>query len=146
MPIPVRILVLDRNRYRSLMIERTVTQIAPDAMVARFSSGTDVVRELISTHYDVAILSLDGIERPVDMMQAIQMSRPDVKLLVVGLPETPKRVISAIEPTVESYLSWETDSGTLIPNSIYRVIEKACGIGSGLNGEAVAAEESALIS
>ena len=101
---PVRILILDRNRYRSLLIERTTSEIIPSSMAARFNSGTEVVRELLATHYDVAMLNLEDLERPVDMVAAARLARPGIKLLVVGLPETPKRVIAAIQPLADTLL------------------------------------------
>lgn len=141
MTAPVRILILDRNRYRSLMIERTVSLIVPDSMIARFSTGTDVVRELLSTRYDVAILSLEGIDRPVDMVQAIRLVRTQLKLLTIGLPETPKRVIAALKPIVDSYLRWDVDPGAAIPQPVYRAIEVACGSDSGVDEQVAAVED-----
>ncbi|MCD6248876.1 MAG: hypothetical protein J7J98_00920 [candidate division Zixibacteria bacterium] len=125
---PVRILILDCNRYRALLIERIVSEIVSSSMVARFSSGAEVVRELLATHYDIAILSLEGIERPYDLVQAIRLARQDVKLVVAGLPEMPKRVVTAIEALVDSYSSWGTDPGTPIPAPVYRAIEAACEV------------------
>ncbi len=141
MAAPLRILILDRNRYRSLMIERTVSRITPDSMIARFSSGTDVVRELLSTHYDIAILGLEGVERPVDMVQAIRLVRSEVKLLTIGLPETPKRVIAAIKPMVDTYLPWDVDPGTAIPQPICRAIEEASGVDPRVAEQVAATED-----
>ena len=138
---PGRILILDRNRYRLLLTERAVAEIAPASMIARFDSGAEVVRELLTTRCDVAILSLEGIERPVDMVQAARLARPDIKLIVSGLPETPKRVVQAVQPLVDSYLSWDSDPGAQLPESIRRAIETACGVRSGVEQAVATTDE-----
>jgi len=143
---PIRILILDSNRYHSLLIERTLSEVVPSSMVARFNSGTEVVRELLATHYDVAILSLEGIERPVDLVQAARLARPDIKLVVAGLPETPRRVVTAIQTLVDSYSRWDTDPGAPVPEPIIRAIEAACGVSSGVVDVAEVIAEPSLVS
>ena len=142
---PVRILILDRNRYRSLLVNRAVSEIAPLSVVARFDSGAEVVRELLSTRHEVAILSLEGIERPADLVQAARLARPDIALVVVGLRETPKRVVIAIRSLADSYLCWDDDPAAPLPEPILRAIAAAGGVASVAAGPDAAVEEPILV-
>ena len=142
MAAPVRILILDRNRYRSHLTERTISEIVPSPMIARFNLGTEVVRELLTTHHDIAILNLEGVERPVDMARAVRLARPDIKLIVVGLPETPKRVVAAMQSLADSFLC---DRNAMLSESLGRAIEAAFELSSGVTRQPVAIDQPVLV-
>lgn len=114
----LRILLLDQSRYQAMLIERMLAEVVESPVVARFESGTAAVRELLVTHYDIAIMNIDYLERPVDLVQAARLARPAMSLIVVGAKETPHKVAAAIESVPNCQACWTGDPAARLPQAI----------------------------
>lgn len=123
MPDRLRVLLLERNRYRSLLITRALLEMSGSAVIARFESGTEVVRELLSTAYDIAITNINGVAgRAEDFVRAVRVARRGTILIALGGKETPKAVASEIESIADRYLVWPEDPSGLLPDEFRRTI------------------------
>ena len=100
-----RLLILDRNRYRALLTERAVSEVMSEAIVTRLKTDAEATRELMDSAYDVAIINLDHVERPIETVRLARSRWPDIKLFVIGRPETSKRIVGSIEPLVDLFVS-----------------------------------------
>ena len=115
----VRILLLESNRYRSLMIARALQDEFGSAVVARFESEADARRQLMSFAYDVAIINTEAIAgRPVHFLQTVSLAQRRLALIALGRPETPQSVVGALESVVDEYLVWRDGMAEAIPDAV----------------------------
>ncbi|MDZ4723492.1 MAG: histidine kinase dimerization/phospho-acceptor domain-containing protein [candidate division Zixibacteria bacterium] len=64
----MRILVLENNRYHSLLMERELSKRYPEWVVSFFTSANAALEELTLAHYDVCVASISLLGNRLDTM------------------------------------------------------------------------------
>jgi hypothetical protein len=87
-----RILMLETNRYRALLLQRALADKFPDSILAKFDRAEDVVEEMTRSVYAVVIVNLDALSavETEQLQTAFRDHRPSVVMLLVS-PETSRQ-------------------------------------------------------
>ena len=121
----LRILLLEPNRYRAILIERTLNKYFGLPVLARCETGDIALKELRANTYQVAIFNFDGIR--TDAVGFIRQARAtNSDLLMIGLarPETPRTVAAAIRRWGDDYLVWQDPIGGHLPGAIGKAVDQ----------------------
>lgn len=88
----LRVLLLEPNRYLSLLMEREIAGLYRSAVTARYDDENAAVEELGRTRYDVAVVDIERLaESYGDLLADIREACPQIVLVVVA----PQRLIDA---------------------------------------------------
>ncbi len=84
----LRVLLLEPNRYLSLLMEREISSVFRSAVMARFDQEDAAVEELGRTSYDVAVVDLEqAADDHGDLLADIREACPQIVLIAVGSQE-----------------------------------------------------------
>lgn len=115
----MRILLLEANRYYSLLHERTLAEHFTSAVVARFSSGPAALEELQGAVYDVAVLACDaGTDFDLELFWQARESNSNIVLVAIGSADTPPAMVAAAREWSDEYLVRSDDTPDRLPGII----------------------------
>lgn len=119
----MRVLLLEPNRYRALIISRMLLKASGSVVLAQFTTGKGALDELAATAYDVAIVNMTAMDN--DLMSQLEMvikNHRGMKLVALGSPETPKSIASAIARLPQSCLIYSDYDDNSIPPDLSQAI------------------------
>ncbi len=81
----IRVILVEPNRYRALLIERELTAAFPSLVLVRFDEVSAAVQELEQAGYDVAIVNGHFPEWQCrQFLDTAHLSRPSMMVILVG--------------------------------------------------------------
>jgi len=106
-PLP-RAILYEPNRYRSLLVQRALTEELGPLVVARFSVESEALDDLCSNTYHLALVNLDALEGDCDrFFQKARRANPELLLITIASPETPRRLLEVAEKYGARLIVWQ---------------------------------------
>lgn len=145
----LRILLLEANRYRSLLIDRELSRRYTTAILTRFADVGDALRELRTNTYDVAVIDLESVlDRTESFLVSIRETNPNIVLVGFGPTDMSAVQRHAVELWADSYLVSDDDVHTALAGVIDRFARRWERVTSDADSENIldARTRSAIIS
>jgi|GEM_PF-6336301 len=90
-----RILLLEPNRYRAMMMQRALARRFDAAIVVTFKDPAQALAELRLNGYAAAVVDVDMIEdNRGELLQALLAANPRLKLILLRSPETSRSLLN----------------------------------------------------
>jgi DNA-binding NarL/FixJ family response regulator len=120
MNIPSRILLLEPNRYRALLLHRALENRMPETICVRFNVAEPALEEIGRGIYAGVVLNLDSVTAAQAGRLSVELQhRPSTPIVLLASPETSRRSLAAMADVADSVLM----SGAADPDQIAEQLE-----------------------
>jgi len=110
-----RIMLLEPNRYRAVLIQRMIEQDNLYTIIARYSDPDQALDELTCNGYDAAIINADSLSGQwLDFCEAASRKNPGIYFVVLASDNVPQSASATLQKFFRYSLVKFADAAQLI--------------------------------
>ncbi len=119
----LRILLMEDNKYHSLLIKRELTESYPQAVLSVFQSAAFAFDELQRNNYRVAIIDFNPAwSEGVDFIRKLHQEKPSLKIVVLALNDTNQLSQNVLEAGANRFIIKNDTFHRLLPDIIDKLL------------------------